>query len=73
MAALRPVQTRKEIVDSTLLGVAAGVNSVVDLVTTLNDYVGTVGTVETGSVIKGVYLFVQINNNAAVSNVDWLL
>lgn len=69
---LRPVHTRKEIVDSTLLGVAAAVNSVVTLASVVNDYVGTVGTVEVGSKISSVYLFVQIiPATTGTANVDF--
>ncbi len=67
------IHSRKEIVDSTLLAVGAGVNSTVSLATAINDYVGTVGTVEVGSVIKSVYIFVQILPTATTENVDWYL
>ncbi len=71
---MRPViHTRKEIIDSTLLAVAAATTSNVALATTVNDYVGTVGTVETGSVIKSLFLFVQVIETASTSNVDWYI
>lgn len=73
VARLRPVQTRKEILDSTLLGVSGGTVSTVTLATAVDNYTGVVNTVPTGSVIKGVYLFVQIVPNGASSNVDWYL
>ncbi len=71
---MRPIiHTRKEIVDSTLLGVTAATVSTVQVAGAVNDYVGTVGTVEVGSKIKWVFLFVQIIETAATSNVDWYL
>ncbi len=72
MARMRPViNTRKEIVDSVNLGVAAGVQTIIPLATSVNDYTGAVGTVEVGSVIKWVYLFCQILPTAGTANVDF--
>ncbi len=69
---MRPViHTRKEIVDSTLLGVTAATVSTVVAATAINDYVGTVATVESGSVVKWIYLFVQLIETATTSNVDF--
>ncbi len=74
MARFRPiVNTRKEIVDSTLLGVAAGTNTVTAVATAVNDYTGVVGTVEVGSKISWVYLFVQIISTAGTANVDFYI
>lgn len=70
---IRPVQTRKEILDSTLLGVSGGTTSTVTLVTAVDNYAGVVNTVPTGSVVKGVYLFIQIVPNGSSANVDWYL
>ncbi len=73
MARMRPViHSRKEIVDSTLLGVTGGVVSNVLVADAINDYTGLVGQVETGSVIKSIYLFVQILPSATgTANVDF--
>ncbi len=72
VARFRPiVHTRKEIIDSTLLGVTAATNSTVSVATAINDYAGAVGTVEVGSKIKWIYLFVQIIETATTSNVDF--
>jgi len=71
--ALRPIVTSKEIVDTTLLAVAAGTASAVSLATVVNDYIGTVGTVPIGAKISGIYIFVQIIETAATSNVDWFV
>ncbi len=70
---LRPViHTRKEIVDSVNLGVTGGVTTNIPLATTVNDYVGAVGTVEVGAVIKWIYLFVQIlPSTTGTANVDF--
>ncbi len=72
VARMRPIiHTRKEIIDSVLLGVSAGVKTAVAVATAVNDYVGTVGQVETGSKIKWIYLFVQIIPTATTENVDF--
>lgn len=68
---LRPINSRKEVVDSTLLAVAAATNTAVVVASVVNDYVGTVGTVEVGTVIKSVYLFVQGLPTAGTANVDF--
>ncbi len=69
---MRPViNTRKEIVDSVNLAVSAGVTTTIVLATTVNDYIGAVGTVEVGSVIKWVYLFCQILPATGTANVDF--
>ncbi len=74
VARFRPViHTRKEIVDSTLLGVTAGVTSVVTLASVVNDYTGAVGTVEVGTKISSLFLFVQILPTATTENVDWFI
>jgi len=67
------IHSRKEIVDTTLLGVAAATNSSTTLALAVNDYVGVVGTVEVGSSLKSVYLFVQILPSLGTANVDWYL
>ncbi len=67
------IHSRKEIVDSTLLGVAAGTSSQVVLATAVNDYTGAVGTVEVGSTIRTIYLFVQMLPTTGTANVDWYI
>ncbi len=67
---LRPINSNKEIVDSTLLGVAAGVNSVVPVLSTVNDYTGVVGTCPLGAKVNGIFLFVQVLPTAGTANVD---
>ncbi len=74
VAKFRPIiHTRKEIVDSVLLGVAAGTTTVVSLASVVNDYTGAVGTVETGSKIKFIYLFVQIISATGTANNDFYI
>ncbi len=69
---LRPINSVKEIVDSTLLGIVAGVKTTVVLGTALNDYIGGVGTFPVGSKVSSVYIFAQfIQDGTGVSNVDW--
>lgn len=68
---LRPINSVKEIVDSTLLGVAAGTTSTVVLGTSVNDYTGGVGTFPVGAKVSSFYLFVQLLPTAGTANVDW--
>ncbi len=75
VARFRPViHSRKEIIDSVTLGVAGGTTTSVLLATVVNDYVGAVGTVEVGSKISSIYLFVQIlPSSTGTANVDFYL
>jgi len=70
---LRPINSVKNIVDSTLLGVAAGTVSAVDMAIAVNDYTGGVADCPTGCVIKSIYLFVQVLPTAGTANVDWFI
>ncbi len=67
------IHSNKEIVDSTLLGVAAATTSTTTVASVVNDYTGTVGTVPLGAVIKSLFVFVQVIPTAATANVDWFL
>ncbi len=67
----RPINSVKNIVDSTLIGVAAGVTSNVNLATAVNTYAGAVTEVPIGSNVSSVYLFVQVQPQAAQGNADW--
>ncbi len=67
---MRPINSRKEIIDSTLLGVAAATVSTVTIAVAVDNFVGSIGTCATGSVIKGGYWFVQILPTAGTANVD---
>ncbi len=70
---LRPVNSVKNIVDSTLLTVGAAVVSTVELASAVNDYAGGVIDVPIGAKISSIYLFVQIQQQAVNSNVDWYI
>ncbi len=67
------INSRKEILDGVFLGVTAATVTTVDLATVVNDYTGVVGEVEVGSVIKSLYLFVQVLPTAGTANVDWFI
>lgn len=69
---MRPVNSNKETVDSTTIGVAAGTVTTVNLSICVNDYTGVVGEVPLGSRINSIYLFKQILPQAAQGQVDWL-
>ncbi len=69
--AKRPINSVKNIVDTTQLIVAAGVTSTVDLAVGVNAYAGAVTDVPIGAKVMSIYLFVQIQQNAVNSNVDW--
>lgn len=67
---LRPINSVKNIVDSTNIGVAAGVTTDVDLAIAVNTYAGAVTDVPIGAKVSHVYLFFQIQPQAAQGNVD---
>ncbi len=67
------INSNKQIVDSVSIGVAAGVVTTVTLATALPDYIGTVGTCPTGAKISSIYLFCQIQPQAAQGNCDWYI
>ncbi len=67
------INSVKNIVDSTLLGVVGATVSNVTVALAVNDYTGSVTQCPTGSVIKSVYLFVQIISATGTANVDWYI
>ncbi len=70
----RPIVSSKEIIDSTVLIVAGGVTTDVDLATAVNTYSGTVGTVPLGATVLGFYLETSTNNvDNIVGRTDWYL
>ncbi len=71
--ALRPINSVKNIVDITNLGVAAATVSIDTIATGVNDYVGGGVEVPIGAKVSSVYLFVQIQQDAVNSNVDWYI
>ncbi len=73
-SAKRPILSNKEILDTTVLIVAGGVTTDVDLATATNNYTGTVGTCPLGSTIIGFYLEVSSNNvDNIIGRTDWYL
>ncbi len=73
-ARTRPVRSVKEIVDSVTLAVAAGVITTIDVVTAVNSYTGTVGTVPIGATVSAISLQVSYTSDAGVSsNFDWYI
>ncbi len=67
---LRPINSNKEIVDSTLLAVAAATQSVTSVLATVNDYTGVVGTCPLGAKVTSIFLFVQVLPTTGTANTD---
>ncbi len=65
------INSTKEIVDGVFLAVAAGVITDVNLVASVNAYTGSSGTAPIGSKVFGIFLFVDIQPDTAVGNIDW--
>jgi len=65
--------SNKEIVDVVLLGVAGATVSTSTIATTVNDYVGTVGTCPLGAIIKGFELMVSYGVSTVPARFDWYL
>ncbi len=71
-SSLRPINSYKAIIDSTLLGVTGGTTSTIVLATAVDDYTGASGTCPTGAKISSIYLFVQVlPATTGTANVDW--
>ncbi len=70
---LHPINSVKNILDTTQLGIAAATVTNVTVSTAVNDYTGGVTDVPIGCKIKSIYLFVQIQQDAVNSNVDWYI
>ncbi len=70
---LRPINSVKNIVDGTFLTVAAGVTTVMTLGTGVNAYAGGTVDIPIGAKVSSIYLFVQIQQQAVNSNVDWFM
>ncbi len=68
---MRPINTIKNIVDSTALTVAAGVTTTVNVAVAVNTYAGAVTDVPVGAKVNGIYLFLQIQPQAAQGICDW--
>ncbi len=70
---LRPINSVKNIIDGTFLGVGAATTTFVTLAKTVNNYAGLVGEVPIGAKVSSVYLFVQVLPATGTANVDWLV
>ncbi len=73
-SAKRPIVSNKEIVDSVVFIVAGGVTTDIDVATSVNNYLGSVGTMPLGSTLLGFYLEISTNNvDNIVGRTDWFL
>ncbi len=71
---LRPVRSNKETIDGVFLGVAAGVTTIVNVASQINDYIGTVGSCPIGASIKAFFIELSYSQTAAVeTNFDWFI
>ncbi len=70
---LHPINSVKNIIDGTFLGVAAAAITPVSLALGVNNYAGAVTEVPIGAKISSVYLFFQILPTAGTANVDWYI
>ena len=73
MGRLRPINSVKNIVDGTFLGVTAATVTDVSLALAVNSYGGAAGEVPIGASISSVYLFVQVLPATGTANVDWYI
>ncbi len=71
---LRPINSVKNIVDGTFLGVGAAAITTVGLVDVVNTYAGGVTEVPIGAKVSSVYLFVQvISTGTGTANADFYI
>ncbi len=74
MTSKRPIVSNKEVVDSVVFIVAAGVITDITIAATINNYAGAVGTMPLGSSIKGFYIESSYNNvDNIIGRTDWYL
>lgn len=70
----RPIVSNKEIVDGVFFIVAGGVTTDIDIATSVDNYIGTVGTTPHAASIKGFYLEISANNvDNIIGRTDWFL
>ncbi len=66
------LRANKEIVDATLIGVAAATTTIISIANPVNDYIGTVGTCPIGAKVKAVWLDMSYNKGEnTVGRMDW--
>jgi len=70
---LRPINSVKNIIDGTFLGVGAAVTTVVTLGTSVVDYKGNTAEIPIGAKVSSFYLFVQVLPATGTANVDWFV
>ncbi len=71
-ASLRPINSVKNIIDGTFLGVTGGTNTEVQVAATVNDYSGAnPKDVPIGAKVSSIYLFVQMLPATGTANVDF--
>ncbi len=71
--ALRPINSVKNIVDGTFLGVTAATVTKTLVANGVNNYTGLSGEVPIGATVKSVYLFIQMLPSLGTANVDWYI
>ncbi len=70
----RPINSRKEIVDAIVVAVTGGVTTDVDILDTVNNYNGTVGTVAIGSSVLGFFLETSVSgSDSIIARGDWYI
>lgn len=70
---MRPINSVKNIVDSTTIGVAAGVQTAVIVAAAVNSYTGAVTDVPIGAKVSHIYVFFQMQPQAAQGQVDMFI
>ncbi len=70
----RPINSEKQIVTSTNLLIAGGAGVTQTIVNTVNDYVGTVGTVPVGATIPWFFVELNLNNEGNITQtLSWYI
>ena len=72
----RPIVSNKEIVDVTSLTVAGGTTTDSVVLSTVNDYIGTVGTCPLGSTVLGFFIessAIDVSGSDLSNRIDWFL
>jgi len=70
----RPINSNKEIVDAVTFLIVGGVTTDIDILTTVDDYIGNAGTVPIGSSVNGFYLETSTQiNDTILGRLDWYL
>ncbi len=73
-SSLHPVNSVKNIIDSTQIGVTGATVAQISLAATVEDFTGATGQVPIGARVNSVFLFVQIlAQSTGVANVDWYI